>query len=167
MQRSRSLNLRKGLLQLLQLRNNISLRLLSTLKRLSLERLNGLELSVQVESSGLEGLELSLDLVDDGLVAQDGAVVREVDGLGKLGESLEFTAGIVVALLEGLEGGGGLAAEGEGAGHFGPVEFGGGAALFEGGKWESANWRDGRSIEGGEGCRSTTVSPDIVKKSAI
>jgi len=36
--------------------------------------------------------------------------VGEVDGLRGLGEDLHFAAGVVVALFEGLEGAGGLAA---------------------------------------------------------
>lgn len=71
-----------------------------------------------------------LDLVNDGLVLERLAVVREVDGLGLLGQHGHFAAGIVVALLEGLEGCCGLAAETEGAGDFGPVDFESGATLW-------------------------------------
>lgn len=70
-----------------------------------------------------------LDLIDDGLVLQDLAVVREVDGLGLLGKKLDLTAGVIVALLEGLQRGGGLTAEAEGGGHLGPVDLESGAAL--------------------------------------
>lgn len=70
-----------------------------------------------------------LELVDDGLVLQDVAVVGEVDGLGLLGKELDLAARIVVTLLEGLEGGGCLTAETEGAGHLGPVDFESGTAL--------------------------------------
>ncbi len=59
----------------------------------------------------------------------------EVDGLRGLGEDLHLAAGVVVALFEGLEGAGGLAAQAEGGGEAGPVEFGGCAALG-GGKGE-------------------------------
>lgn len=72
---------------------------------------------------------MALEVVDNGLVLQDLAVVREVDLLGLLGKSLEFAAGFVVAFLEGLEGGRRLAAEAEGAGDLDPVDFESGAAL--------------------------------------
>lgn len=73
-----------------------------------------------------------LDLVDDGLVLEDVAVVREVNGLGLLGQDLDLAAGVIVALLEGLERSGGLAAEAERGGHLGPVDLESGAALREG-----------------------------------
>ena len=50
--------------------------------RLSLERLNGLDLSVHVVGDGLEVAEDLLSLVDDSLVAENGAVVVEVNGRG-------------------------------------------------------------------------------------
>lgn len=71
-----------------------------------------------------------LDLVNDGLVLEGLAVVREVDGLGLFGQNGHFAAGIVVALLEGLEGCCGLAAKAERAGDFGPVDFESGATLW-------------------------------------
>lgn len=49
--------------------------------------------------------------------------MREVDGLGLRLEEVDAAAGVVIALLEGLEGGGGLAFQTEGGGDFGPVEF--------------------------------------------
>lgn len=55
-----------------------------------------------------------LELIDDGRVLQDAAVVAEVNGLGLLGQDLDLAASLVVALLESLERGGGLAAEAEG-----------------------------------------------------
>ena len=64
-----------------------------------------------------------LDLVDDGLVFQDRSVVREVDFRWLLGEKGHSATGILVALLEGLEGGDGLAAKTEGGGDFNPVEL--------------------------------------------
>lgn len=64
-----------------------------------------------------------LDLINDGLVLQDGAVVREVDLRWLLGKDLNAATGIIVALLECLEGGGGLASESEGLGDFRPVEL--------------------------------------------
>lgn len=54
----------------------------------------------------------------------------EVDGLGLLGQSLDLAARVVVTLLEGLEGGGGLATEAERAGDLDPVDLESGAALF-------------------------------------
>jgi hypothetical protein len=59
-------------------------------------------LSVNIVRRGLEGAEVLLNLVDDGLVLQDRAVVREVDLGGLFGELLDATAGIFIALLEGL-----------------------------------------------------------------
>ena len=53
----------------------------------------------------------------------------EVDFLGRLRENGYATAGIFVALLEGLEGGDSLTAEAEGVGYFDPVELEGCAAL--------------------------------------
>lgn len=64
-----------------------------------------------------------LDLVNDGLVLQHAAVVCEIDFLGRFGEDLDTAAGVVVALLEGLERGGGLPSKTEGLGDGGPVEF--------------------------------------------
>ena len=75
-----------------------------------------------------------LDLVHDALVLQGVAVVREVDALRLVRENLQFAARVVVALLEGLEGRGGLAFEAEGGADFRPVNFEGGASL---------GWRDG------------------------
>jgi hypothetical protein len=72
-----------------------------------------------------------LDLVDDGLVLEDGSVVREIDFLRRFRELRYAAASIFVTLLEGLERGGGLAAEAERAGYFGPVELKGCASLCE------------------------------------
>ena len=66
---------------------------------------------------------MALDLVDDGGVVEGAAVVLEVDGLGLRAEQVELPARVVVALLEGLERGGGLAFEAEGGGDFGPVQL--------------------------------------------
>jgi hypothetical protein len=71
-----------------------------------------------------------LDLVDDGLVLQGLAVVREVDGLGLLGENSNLAAGIVVTLLESLQRRSGLAAKAQRAGDLGPVDFESGATLL-------------------------------------
>ena len=64
-----------------------------------------------------------LDFIDHGLVLEDGAVVCEVDFGWLLGELLDSAAGVFVALLEGLEGGSGLASETKGLGDFDPVEL--------------------------------------------
>ena len=53
----------------------------------------------------------------------------EIDGLGSLRESVDAAAGVIVAFLEGGEGGGGGAFEAEGGDCFVEVEFGGGGAL--------------------------------------
>lgn len=96
---------------------------LGVLDGLNLEGLNGLELTAHIVGGGLERSEALLDLVNDGLVLEDGAVVAEVDRLGLLGEDLDLAARIVVALLEGLETRGCLAAEAERGGDFSPVEL--------------------------------------------
>jgi hypothetical protein len=57
------------------------------------------------------------------LVLEDGSVGGEVDGGGLLRELLDLAAGVLVALLEGLEGGNGLATEAERAGDLGPVKL--------------------------------------------
>lgn len=64
-----------------------------------------------------------LDLIDDGLVLEQRAVVREVDFLGSFGKDLNLAAGVFIALLEGLEGSSGLAFETERLGHLHPVEL--------------------------------------------
>ena len=125
-----SLDVLQGLLQVLQLGLNLALSSLGVLNSLGLEGIDGLQLAVDIVGSGLEGLEVVLNLVDDGLVLQDTAVVAEVNGLGLLGQGLDLAAGLVVALLEGVEGGGGLTAEAERGRHLGPVDLGSGAALF-------------------------------------
>ena len=124
-----SLDVLQSLLQVHQLGVNLALSLLSVGNGLGLEGVNGLKLAGNVVGGRLEVLEVVLDLVDDGLVLQDLAVVREVDGLGLLGENLDLAAGVIVALLEGLERSGGLTAEAEGGGHLGPVDLESGAAL--------------------------------------
>ena len=124
-----SLDVLQGLLQALQLRLHLILGLLSVLQSLSLECVDRLDLAGDVVSRRLEVLDVGLDLVDYGLVLQDRAVVGEVDILGGFGEELHLTSGVVVALLEGLQGGGRLAAEAERAGDLDPVDFESGAAL--------------------------------------
>ena len=70
-----------------------------------------------------------LDLVDDGLVLELRAVGGEVYRLGCFRKDLDFSAGVVVSLLEGCESGCGLAFEAEGGADFGPVDFEGCASL--------------------------------------
>ena len=74
--------------------------------------------------------------------------MREVDGLGLLGQDLQLAAGLIVTLLEGLEGGGCLATEAEGAGDLSPVELESGAALYT---------RDGSA-----GSSETPETPEIL-----
>lgn len=103
---------------------------LGVLDGLDLEGVDGLELAAYVVGGRLELAEALLDLVDDCLVLERGAVGGEVDGGGLLREQLDLAAGILVALLEGLEGGDGLAAEAQRAGDLGPVELESSASLF-------------------------------------
>lgn len=109
--------------EVLELEVNGLLGGLGVLDGLGLEGVNGLQLSADIVADGSEGLESLLDLVDDGLVLEDGSVLGEVDGGGLLAELLDLAADVLVALLEGLEGGDGLATETEGAGDLGPVKL--------------------------------------------
>lgn len=115
--------------QILQLQINTALGFLRVLHGLGLKGLNGLDLPGNIVGRGLEGAEVLLDLINDGLVLQERAVVREIDGLWLLREGLHAATGVITALLESLQGGGCLATETERAGHLGPVEFEGCAAL--------------------------------------
>lgn len=54
----------------------------------------------------------------------------EVDRGGLLGQLLDLAAGVLVALLEGLQRGDGLAAEAQGRGDLDPVELESCASLF-------------------------------------
>jgi hypothetical protein len=123
------LNIPQSLIQILQFLINHTLRILSALDSLRLKRLNRLQLSAHIIRSGLESLELLLDGIDDGAVLELAAVLGEVDGGGLLGQLLELAAGIVVALFEGEEGGGCVAAEAELRRELGPVELEGCASL--------------------------------------
>lgn len=129
--RPSSLNVVQSLLQVNQLSLDLALSLLSALHSLGLKGIDSLNLTANIVGRRLEALEVALDLVNDGLVLQHVAVVGEVDGLRLLGKSLDLAARFVVTLLEGLQGGGRLAAEAERAGHLGPVEFESGTALNE------------------------------------
>lgn len=130
LERPGGLNVGQGLLEILQLEADLLLGGLGVLDGLDLEGLDGLELARDVVGSGLVGSEALLNLVDNSLVLEDGAVVRKVDGGGKLGKLLDLAAGVLVALLEGLERGDGLAPKVEGAGDLSPVELERCASLF-------------------------------------
>ena len=142
-----SLNVLQGLLEVDQLGIDLALGLLGVLDGLGLKGIDGLQLAADIVRGGLEALEVVLDLVDDSLVLQDTTVVGEVNGLGLLRQDLDLAAGIVVALLEGLQRGGGLAAEAEGGRNLGPVDLESGTALFRVRReralvsgWIHANW---------------------------
>ena len=133
--RPRILNIAQSLLQLPQLHLHLSLCLLRILHRNLLEALDRLQLLVHVVCHGLEALVVLFDLVDHGLILEDGPIVPEVNGLGLLGEKLDFAASVVVALFESCKSAGGAAAEAEGGADRGPVELHGGAGLDG-----SVNW---------------------------
>lgn len=124
------LDVLQGLLQVDELSVDLALGLLGVLDGLGLEGIDGLQLAADIVRSRLEALEVVLDLVNDGLVLEDAAVVGKVDGLGLLGQDLDLAAGVIVALLEGLQRGGGLAAEAEGGRDLDPIDLECGAALF-------------------------------------
>lgn len=130
LKRPRLLNIPQRLVQILQLLIDYTLRLLSALDSLRLKRLDRLQLPGHIVRSRLEGLELLLDGVDDGAVLELVAVLGEVDGGGLFRELGELAAGVVVALFEGEEGGGCVAAEAELGGQLGPVELEGCASLL-------------------------------------
>jgi hypothetical protein len=124
------LDVLQRLLQVAELLVDDALGLLGALEGLRLKRLDGLDLPAHVVRLGLEGAKLLLDVVDDGLVLEDAAVVLEVDRLRLLREDRHFAARIVVALLEGLQGGGRVAFEAQLRAELGPVELEGGASLW-------------------------------------
>ena len=111
LKRPSRLNVLQRRLQITNLRINPPLGLFCALHSLRLESLNGLDLPSHIVLLNLEAIDLLLDVVDDGAVLEDGAVVGEVDLLGLLGEELDPTARVVVALFECDEGVGGAAAE--------------------------------------------------------
>jgi hypothetical protein len=104
-----SLNIAQRLLQISQLRINLTLRLLRALHSLGLKSLDGLDLALDIVLLGLESVDLLLDVRDDFLVLERAAVVGEVDGLRLVLQLLDSAARIVVALLEVGEGVGGAA----------------------------------------------------------
>jgi len=130
LKRPSSLNILERLLQILQLRVHLALSRLRTLHSLSLEGLDRLQLPAHIILLWLESRQLLLDVVDDGSVAELGAVGGEVDLLRLVGKDLDFAARVVVALFEGCEGLGGAAFDAELSGKIGPVDFEGGGALY-------------------------------------
>lgn len=132
LKRTSRLDILQRLLEVLQLGLDLTLGLLSVLHSLGLKGIDSLQLAGNIVGGGLEALEVLLDLVDDGLVLEHTAVVREVDGLRLLGQNLHLAAGVVVALLEGLQRCGGLAAEAERGRDLGPVDLESGTALLAG-----------------------------------
>jgi hypothetical protein len=123
------LDVLQSLLQIAQFLVYDALGLLCALESLCLKCLNRLDLPAHIVCLGLESAELLLDVVDDGLVLEDAAVVLEVDGLRLLGEHGNFTARVVVALLEGLKGGSSVAFEAQLRAELCPVELEGSATL--------------------------------------
>ena len=75
---------------------------------LRLKRLDRLDVRGNVVGDRLEVLNDLLGLVNDGLVLQHGAVVREVDGRRLRGILPVFALRVAVALAEGLDAGDGL-----------------------------------------------------------
>jgi len=149
LERPGGLDVLQRLLQAVQLLVDLALGLLGVLDGLSLKRLDGLELAVQVVRRRLEVLEGVLDLVDDGLVLEHPAVVVKVDRLRLLRQHLHLAARVVVALLERLERGRRLPAETQRAGQLGPVDFQSGAALWVHG--QSGQFRGAVNAEGAIG----------------
>lgn len=130
LERSGGLDVLEGGSQVLQLEVDLLLGGLGVLDGLDLEGVDGLQLALDIVGGGLELLEALLDLGDDGLVLENAAVVGEVDLGGQLRQGLDLAAGVLVALLEGLEGGDRLAAQAEGGRDLNPVELEGGASLW-------------------------------------
>ena len=84
---------------------------------------------VDIVSLWLEALEVIFDLVNDRGVFQERPVVAEVDRLWLILEDLQLSAGLIVSLLEGSEGGSSASAETEGGLQLAPVELHGRAGL--------------------------------------
>ena len=99
--RPRALNIPQRLLQTTQLYLHFLFGLLRIADSNLLELVNGAQLFLHVVSGWLEVSDVALDLIHNGLVFEDRSVVREIDGLGLLGQRLHFAAGVVVAFLEG------------------------------------------------------------------
>lgn len=118
------------LLQVPQFRINFALGLFRALHGLGLERLNGLDLPLYIVLLGLESIELLLNVGNDVLVLQETTILGEVDGLGLLGEDLDFAARVIVALLEVGERLGGVASQTELGAQVGPVDLEGSRTLL-------------------------------------
>lgn len=128
--RPSTFNVFQRLLQILQLCIYLALRLLRALHCLSFESLNGLDLPAHIVFLDMETVDLLFHLGDDVLVLENRAIVGEVHGLRLLRELLHPSAGIVVALLESLQGSSCAALETEFGGQGSPVNFHGGVALL-------------------------------------
>jgi hypothetical protein len=114
----------------LKLRVDLTLGGLSVLSSGSLEGIDGGEDLGDIVGGGLEFLVRGLNLVDHSLVIEETAVVREVDLLGSVLEGSNLAAGILVALLEGLQLSRRLAFQAQGGGDTGPIDFEGSASLL-------------------------------------
>lgn len=130
LERPGGLDVLQRLLQVLELGIDLGLGLLCALDGLGLKGLDGLDLPADVVLFDLEGGELLLDVVDNGRVLEDLAVVGEVDRLRLLVQQLDLAAGVIVALLEGLQGLCRGSLETELSADFGPVDLEGCAALW-------------------------------------
>ena len=108
-------------------------------------------MSLHVVLLGLERAELLLQVGDDVLVLQDRLVLREVDGLGLLGELLDLAAGGIVAGLEVLERIRGSASETKLGAQVGPVDLCGGRTLRSDVSSLSRGRRKSRSSRSREG----------------
>ncbi len=117
------LNVAECLLQITQFPIYNTLGLLGTFDGLCLKRLDCFQLSADIVCLWLESLERLFYLVDDGCVLEHASVVGEVDFLRLLAQQLDFTARVIVTLLEGGEGGGGLSFEAQLRAELRPVEF--------------------------------------------
>ena len=93
----RRLDVGEGLLQVPELQADLLAGGLGVADGLDLKGLDGLDLAAHIVRGGLEGGEALLDLVDDGLVLEEAAVLRKVDGRRELVELLQLAAGVLVA----------------------------------------------------------------------
>lgn len=124
---SGTLNITQCLFEAPQFHLNLGLCLLSISQSDLLEALNRPQLLVDIVSLWLESLVVLLDLVNDLGVLENGTVRSEIDLLRLVLKLLEFSASVVVTLLEVCERGGCLASETKLGSNFGPVELCGSA----------------------------------------
>merc|ERR1712058_8436 len=108
---SSTLDIAERLVQALQLNLNLALGILGIFNSNLLESFNRANLLVNVVCLGLKGLEVLLDLVDHSSVLEDGAVIAEVDAGGLVLENRQAAAGLVISLLEVVQGAGRAAAQ--------------------------------------------------------